>query len=188
MSIQALMQVPLSAAAIARQLSFSRSTVSREINRGKALATAPPSAYRAGVVQARSRGRRAAACASRRKLGTDTDSPLWRTVLGGLKCGGSPQQIAGKLPRMNQAAVDAAVPMPEVAPSVSHETIYCAIYAMPRNTLRAELVGLLRKSHKVRLPRARGSARKGGLPNTTNIRLRPPEVAARIVPGIGKAT
>lgn len=54
---------------------------------------------------------------------------------------------------------------------------------MPRSTLRTELVGLLRKSHKTRLPRARGTARKGGLPNMTNISLRPAEVAARIVPG-----
>ena len=30
--------------------------------------------------------------------------------------------------------------------SVSHETIYCAVYAMPRDTLRTELVKLLRKS------------------------------------------
>ncbi|WP_235578399.1 DDE-type integrase/transposase/recombinase [Pseudorhodoferax sp. Leaf267] len=31
--------------------------------------------------------------------------------------------------------------------SISHETIYCAIYAMPRNTLRTELVGLLCQWH-----------------------------------------
>lgn len=37
-----------------------------------------------------------------------------------------------------------------------HKTIYCAIYA--------------------RLPRARGTDRKGGLPNMTNIALRPPDI------------
>ena len=53
---------------------------------------------------------------------------------------------------------------------------------MPRGTLRSELVNLLRKSHKTRLPRARGSAaRVGGLHNMTSICLRPAEVAARIV-------
>ncbi len=51
---------------------------------------------------------------------------------------------------------------------------------MPRNTLRTELVELLRQSHKTRLPRTRGTARKGRLPNMTSIHLRPPEVAARI--------
>ena len=84
---------------------------------------------------------------------------------------------------MNKSAGVAAQALPPMALSVSHETIYCAIYAMPRSTLRTELVSLLRKSHKTRLPRARGTARKGGLPNMTNISLRPPEVAARIVPG-----
>ena len=52
---------------------------------------------------------------------------------------------------------------------------------MPRNTLRTELVGLLRKSNKTRLPLARCTARKADLPN---ISLRPPEVATRIVPGL----
>ena len=52
---------------------------------------------------------------------------------------------------------------------------------MPRNTLRTELMGLLRKSNKTRLPLARCTARKAGFPN---ISLRPPEVATRIVPGL----
>lgn len=93
------------------------------------------------------------------------------------------QQIAGKLPEMNKSASLAAQALPPGALSVSHETIYCAIYTMPRSTLRTELVGMLRKSHKTRLPRTRGTARKRGLPNMTNISLRPPEVAAHIVPG-----
>jgi len=67
--------------------------------------------------------------------------------------------------------------------AVSHETIYGAIYAMPRGTLRSELVELLRQSHKTRLSRARGTERKARLPNMTSIALRSPEVAARIVPG-----
>lgn len=55
---------------------------------------------------------------------------------------------------------------------------------MPRTTLRSELLGLLRKGHKTRLPRARGTDRKSGaIPNMTSIDQRPPEVAARIVPG-----
>lgn len=182
MSIQALLQAKLSGPVIARKLSFSRSTIHREINRSKAMPTALASSYQAGVAQARSQANRRAGAATRRKLGSDTNSPLWRTVLGGLRCSWSPQQIAGKLPRMNQTAVQAGH-APPASMSVSHETIYCAIYAMPRNTLRSELVGLLRKSHKTRLPRARGTVRKGGLPNMTNISLRPPEVAARIVPG-----
>ncbi len=183
MSIQALLQAKLNGPAIAMKLGFSRSAINREINRSKALPTALASDYQAGIAQARAEQCRRNAGASRRKLGSDTQSPLWRTVIDGLRCRWSPQQIAGKLPAMNKSASPAAQALPSAALSVSHETIYCAIYAMPRSTLRTELVGLLRKSHKTRLPRTRGTARKGGLPNMTNISLRPPEVAARIVPG-----
>ena len=182
-SIQALMQAKLSVPEIARRLDFNRSSIYREINRSKSEPTALGTAYLAGAAQLRSQSRRCAGAATRRKLGCDTDSPLWRTVQNGLRCHWSPEQIAGKLPGMNKAAVEAGLVLPEQLMTVSHETIYCAIYAMPRSTLRTELVGLLRQSHKTRLPRTRGSARKGGLPNMTHISLRPPEVAARIVPG-----
>ena len=182
-SIHALLQAKLSGPEIARRLSFCRSTIHREINRGKLAPTALASDYQAGVAQMRSRARRAAAGASRRKLGSDMRSPLWRTVLAGLRCHWSPEQIAGKLPRMNKAATTAGQSLGDSPPAVSHETIYCAIYAMPRNTLRKELVGLLRKSHKTRLPRSRGRSRPGVVTGMTSIHLRPPEVAARIVPG-----
>ena len=66
---------------------------------------------------------------------------------------------------------------------MSHETIYCAIYAMPRGSLRTELVKLLRRSHSGRLPRARGTSRFTGIQDMTPIALRPPEVCARSVPG-----
>ena len=72
--------------------------------------------------------------------------------------------------------------MPD-APSISHETIYAAIYAMPRGALRTELVRTLRKSHAGRLPRARGSSRFTGVQNMTPIGLRPPEVDQRLAPG-----
>ena len=182
MSIQALLAAKFSCRAIARQLNFHHSSVSREVSRAKSCATASAASYRAGRAQARSVARRAAAGVARRKLGTDVKTPLWRMVVDGLRCRWSPEQIAGKLPRMNTAATPLPAHLADKL-SVSHETIYCAIYAMPRGTLRSELVGLLRKSHKTRLPRARGSARAGRLPNMTSIHLRPPEVAARIVAG-----
>ncbi len=182
-SIQALVQARLSGPQIARKLSVSRATINRELNRGKAAPTALAVDYQAGYAQILARQRRSGAGAQRRKLGADMDSPLWRTVIAGLHCHWSPEQIAGKLPRMNKAAVDSAQCLAEPPQSVSHETIYCALYAMPRGTLRTELVGLLRKSHKVRRPRARGAKRAGVVTNMTSIHLRPPEVAARIVPG-----
>jgi IS30 family transposase len=182
-SIQALLQAKLSCRAIARQLSLNHSSISREINRGKLHPTAQACGYQAGAAHLRCRARRAGAGAARRKLGADMQTPLWRMVLSGLRCHWAPEQIAGKLRDMNYAASPAERALPDQPLTVSHETIYCAIYAMPRGTLRAELIDLLRKSHKTRLPRARGSVRKSRLPNMTSIDLRPPEVAARIVPG-----
>jgi IS30 family transposase len=187
--IQSLLQLKLSCRAIARRLVFSPSTITREVIRGKAQAMQLASDYRAATAHARSRARRVGAGKARRKLGGDLQTPLWRTVLAGLRSRWSPEQIAGKLPRMKPDTAPATVGAAgalvsnEAGLCVSHETIYCALYAMPRGTLRTELIGLLRKSHKTRLPRARGTARKGGLPNMTSIDLRPPEVAARIVPG-----
>lgn len=151
----------------ARQLGISPSTVCREIKRAQAygfdryVALFGQRAYAAGRKRA---GRQ------RRKLCPSGRSRLWRLVRSGLRKRFSPQQIAGRLKAMNH---------PDY---VSHETIYCAIYAQPRGTLRTELIQLLRKSHAGRLPRARGSKRTT-LPNMTSIALRPPEVAARIVPG-----
>lgn len=184
-AIQALILVKTRVTLIAAQLGFNRATVYRELNRGKADETSLREGYRAMRANDRARAKRHWAGFGRRKLGTDTDSPLWRTVINGLRCRWSPEQIAGKLPRMNATAAPSPEPPTplKALPSVSHETIYCALYAMPRTTLRGELLGLLRKGHKTRLPRARGTDRKGGIPNMTSIDMRPPEVAARIVPG-----
>jgi IS30 family transposase len=148
-------------------LGFSPSTICREVARARPygfdryVALFGQRAYAAGRKQA---GR------LRRRFCPSGNSHLWRLVRTGLRLRLSPQQIAGRLKAMNH---------PDY---VSHETIYCAIYAQPRGTLRTELITLLRKSHAGRLPRARGSKRTT-LPNMTSIALRPPEVAARIVPG-----
>jgi IS30 family transposase len=155
-------------------LGVSPSTISREIKRACGAGVTWYLAIRGE--RARARGRRSAG-RLRRKLGDDLRSPCWQQVLGGLQAGWSPEQIAGRLRLMPSS------PDPAVALRVSHETIYCAIYAMPRGGLRTELVALLRKSHGGRLPRARGSARFTGVQGMTPIALRPPEVAARTVPG-----
>ena len=139
-----------------------------------------PTSDQAGVAHAHARARRRHAGALRRKLGADLNTPLWRSVLTGLRCHGSPEQMAGDLRTQSNTAHP---PDKRSSVSASHETIYCAIYAMPRGALRAERVKWLRQAHKTRLLRSRGSARKGGLRTMTPIALRPPQVAARIVPG-----
>jgi IS30 family transposase len=63
------------------------------------------------------------------------------------------------------------------------ETIYAALYVLPRGTLRSELLATLRHARKARRPRSRGMDRRGQIPHMTSIAERPAEVATRTVPG-----
>jgi IS30 family transposase len=162
--------------AVAAALGVSPSTISREVKRAN---TVNSSRYFAVLGQRIHRSRRKSAGALRRMIDPLWSSPCALHVLAGLRGGWSPEQIAGRLKLMGPSSSGASLP-PLI---VSHETIYCAIYAQPRGTLRTALVTLLRKSHAGRLPRARGQGRFTGLQNMTSIALRPPEVAARVVPG-----
>jgi IS30 family transposase len=99
---------------------------------------------------------------------------LWGHVTGYLRKGYSPEQISGTL-----AIVHPDTPTLQV----SHETIYTAIYAMPRGELRTEVIGWLRFGHAKRRPRARGEDRRGQIPDMVSIHDRPPEVEERLVPG-----
>lgn len=166
--IESLLADGLSLRAVAAQVGVHASTICRERQRG----SLPGFKRYLAVIgeRARSSGRARAGLA-RRKLGTDARCGYWPLVLPLLRKGWSPQQIAGRLPAMSASA------------SISHETIYAAIYAMPRGQLRSELVRLLRKSHAGRLPRARGSSRFTSVQNMTPIGLRPPEVNSRMAPG-----
>ena len=96
---------------------------------------------------------------------------LWKKVSGGLRQGLSPEQVAGTLKRMNE---------PD---RLCHETIYQAIYAMPKGELRTETIALLRHGHNKRRPRTRGEDRRGQIPNMTSIDLRPADIEERLVPG-----
>ena len=66
---------------------------------------------------------------------------------------------------------------------LSTETIYVALYVLPRGTLRTELLAALRQARKARRPRSRGTDRRGQLLHMTLIADRPAEVASRTVPG-----
>jgi transposase, IS30 family len=166
--IESLLADGLSLRAVAARVGVHASTVCRERQRG----LLPGFDRYLSVIGQRSRqAGRSRAGLARRKLGTDARSSYWPLVLPYLRQGWSPQQIAGRLRDM------------PASPSISHETIYAAIYAMPRGGLRTELVSLLRKSHAGRLPRARGSARFTGVQNMTPIGMRPPEVDSRRAPG-----
>ena len=75
---------------------------------------------------------------------------------------------------------------------VSHETIYApkevplgetAIYAQPRGELRRQLIACLRHGHSTRMPRTRGTDRRGQIPDMVSIHVRPPEIEDRLLPG-----
>ena len=66
---------------------------------------------------------------------------------------------------------------------LSTETIYAALYVLPRGSLRSELLATLRLARKTRRPRTRGRDRRGQIPNMTPITERPADVATRTVPG-----
>ena len=83
----------------------------------------------------------------------------------------SPQQVSGTLARM------------EPPQRISHETIYTAIYAMPKGELRKEVIAMLRKHHKGRRPRTAGKDRRALIVGMTGIEERDPLVNERLVPG-----
>lgn len=173
--IEVFVRMGASSGSVARLLGRHRSTISRELQRARSLGF---NAYVADFGQrfyARSRRR---AGLARRKLGPDLNCPAWLHVRASLRAGLSPQEIAGRLAR-SCIMPGSHLLLPTY---VSHETIYCAIYAMPRGTLRSELVRQLTRSREGRRPRSR-AARPPRLQDMTPIALRPPEVATRIVPG-----
>lgn len=122
---------------IARLLGRSPSTISREINRSPT-----PSSYHAKSANQAAYARRENSGRGK-KLAPGT--VLWEIVSGLIKVGWSPEQIAGRLRRMNPD---------DPSKQASHETIYAALYALPRGELRKELIGSLRQANRIVAPEA----------------------------------
>jgi IS30 family transposase len=178
--IQTQLSMGIKPGQIALDLGRSAGTLSRELKRNGWVRPKLPRSvgrpllsggYRADVAQSR-----ANACTVEpripRKLQQGT--ALWKQVTNYLQKGYSPEQIAGTL-----ATVHPDTPTFQV----SHETIYTAIYAMPRGELRTEVIGWLRFGHAKRRPRARGEDRRGRIPDMVSIHDRPPEIEERLIPG-----
>ena len=178
--IQTQLSMGYTPSQIARELGRSPGTLSRELKRNGWTRPKLPrcvgrprvaGGYRADVAQ-----RRAGACSTKprvlRKLRPGT--VLWEQVTDYLQADYSPEQIAGTL---------ATVHPDNPSLQVSHETIYTAIYAMPRGELRTEVIGWLRFGHAKRRPRTRGEDRRGQIPDMVSIHERPPEIEERLVPG-----
>lgn len=173
--IEALRRVGASYAAIARAIGRNRSTVMRECKRGLWAEFG----YSAVFGQRHyARGRQHAG-ALRRKLGSDLNCAAWQRVRQGLRLHWSPQQIAGRL----RALDPLRGPLLAGPDYISHETIYRAIYGLPRSVQRTELVQQLRQSRSGRRRRSRGRRRFTGLQNITPIGQRPHSVLTRLEPG-----
>ncbi|MGF6609270.1 IS30 family transposase [Paraburkholderia sp. WSM4175] len=142
--------------AMARILGRSPATVSRELTRNSS-----PAGYASVSAEALSAARRSA---GRHPTKLCLQSVCGRIVLTLLEWKWSPQQISGTLKRMYPT---------DPTQQVSHETIYTAIYAQP----------CLRHGHSTRMPRTRGTDRRGQIPDMVSIHVRPPEIEDRLLPG-----
>ena len=152
--------------AIAKCLDRSASSISRELKR-----TSGVGRYDANLAHQRSQEKRVA---PRRIPKMQANGVLFQVVRHQLSLHWSPQQIAGKLKAMWPNN-------PEN--TVSHETIYNAIYLHPRGELKRELIACLRHHNQVRRPRSRGTDRRSQITDMQSIHIRPPEVEARLIPG-----
>ena len=153
--------------AIARVLARPPSTVSRELGRN----TCAEVGYTSETAMALHAARRSAAKPAAK---LDVHGVAWGVVLTLLSWKWSPQQIAATLKRVYPD---------EPEHHVSHETIYTAIYAQPRGELRRQLIACLRQGRSTRMPRSRGTDRRGQIPEMVSIHVRPPEVDDRVMPG-----
>ncbi|MDE3064670.1 MAG: IS30 family transposase [Acidobacteriota bacterium] len=150
---------------IARRLSRSPSTISREVARNGG-----PAAYRAARAERHAWDR-----ARRPQAGKLARCPrLRREVAAKLAKNWSPEQIsrwlAGAYPHN-----------PEMR--VSHETIYLALFVQSRGELRKELQRALRSGRTIRRSHHRQPDGRGRLAGMVMISDRPAEVSDRAVPG-----
>jgi transposase, IS30 family len=154
-----------SQAAVADRLGRSRSTISRELARNagaKLMADDEPTpAYDGVLADERARLLREAKSPFPKLA---PDSALFGVVKDELAQGWSPEQIAGRLKKLWTV---------DPTRTVCHETIYTAIYAIPRGALRTEMIDLLRQGHTKRRPRTRGVDRRGQIPDMISIHCRP---------------
>lgn len=163
-------------AEIARALLRHRSTIGRERQRGLWAAFGR---YLAEFGHRHYSQARRRAGLARRKLGPDLSSARWQHVIQGLRCDHSPQIIAGRL-----RAFD---PLRGFGPAhplyVSHETMYRAVYDLPRSQLKTELISHLWQSRAARRRHQRGRRRFTGLQDITPISMRAAHVLNRLEPG-----
>ena len=153
---------------IALGVGYTTGAVGREIRRHSVadIGYRAHWAHEQANIAARRKGRH-------RKLG---EGPLWDETCRQLRAGHSPEQVTKALKR--DFADNAAM-------QVSHETIYQALYVLPRNALKAVLVAEgLRQHHEKRRPHSKLSKAEPKVRfSGVSIDERPAEVDTRMVPG-----
>ncbi|RXR07303.1 IS30 family transposase [Pseudoxanthomonas composti] len=167
---RAVLQIEISNGAsirsIARRLSRSACTVSRELGRQKEPRyIAKLAGQRYQLHRKRSVRRRKIVEGSALFQSIRDDLVFYRW---------SPQQIAAKLRGLHPD---------DPSQRVSHETIYAAIYAHPCGGLKKELVDALRRHKPTRGLRRTTAAKRSWVPEELRIIHRPEEVAERLIPG-----
>jgi len=187
---------------IARSLSRSPSTISRELRRNAATRSGGCE-YRATTAQwhADRRAKRpkvAKLVANEQlrgyvqdRLAGEVERPDGSTAAGpqvrwiGRRHGRRADRRWGKAWSPEQIAHRLAVDFPDdVSMRISHEAIYQALYVQGRGALRRELTACLRTGRALRVPRARSRARgKGFVSEEILISERPAEAEDRAVPG-----
>jgi IS30 family transposase len=173
--IEYLLEQDLCPARIARHIGTDRSTICRELRRGWHMATM--GRYTAAQGQFVHDMHRRNAGLSRRKLGPDLSAPAWRPIRTALRAGWSPQQYCGRM-----QLIDSLLCFAPQRTSLCHETIYKAIFNLPKSQARREMTQLLRQSPGGRRRRRRRDRRSRftGIQNITPIEQRPAEVELRL--------
>lgn len=164
MKLETLLRVGCTQAAIAKEMGFSPSAISREIKRNATFR----GYYLAVGAQYKYLDRRKH-CRPSKRL---ENEELREHVRKCLNEEWSPEEISGRLHWENPGN-------PKMR--VSHETIYLYVYEEKRRG--GELWKKLRRSHKKRNKRSHSKGRRGIIKGRRSICDRPPEVDARIRPG-----
>lgn len=151
---------------IEKRLCRSPSSISRELKRAGGS-----DCYDANKAHLQSQAR---LIEPRRTPKLHANSELFKVVREHLNLLWSPQQIAGKLKAMWPS---------DSSQTVSHETLYNAIYLHPRGELKRELIACLRHHNKTRKPRSRELDRSRQIADMHSIKIRPPEIEDRLIPG-----
>jgi IS30 family transposase len=174
--IETQLMLGMSPAAIAAGLMRARSTVTREMHRNgwKPAWVHCGRPTVAGGYRALQASRRARVLVVKPRVPRKLvpGNPLWIIVVDHLRQGLSPAQIARTLARMPDPV------------RLSYETIYTALYTMPRGHLRSSLLSLMRRRHRAKRPhRGKDGRSKPSIPDMTLIDQRPIEIQMRLIPG-----